>query len=56
MKSRSSEDFKFAELPAPRNEYASRVNKIDDYFSGQHEKILFKVNNEGSKVLDIGGE
>jgi len=56
MKSLSSEDFKFAELPAPRNEYASRVNKMDDYFSGQHEKILFKINSEASKVLNIGGE
>lgn len=38
----SSEDFKFAELPQPRLEFVDRVCKMDDYFTGQHEKIILK--------------
>lgn len=56
LPSLSSEDFKFAELPAPRLEFADRAARIDDYFSGQHEKNLFKGSSEPQKAVDVGGE
>lgn len=55
MSPRSSEDFRFAELPAPRLDFADRAARIDDYFSGQHEKNLFKGSSE-QKAVSVGGE
>lgn len=55
MRTCSSEDFRFAELPAPRLEFADRAARIDDYFSGQHEKNLFKGSGE-QRAVNIGGE
>jgi hypothetical protein len=51
----SSEDFKFAELPAPRHEHSQYALKINDFFTGQHEKILLKNSNE-PKTLSLNGE
>ena len=54
MRPLSSEDFQFAELPAPRAEFGERAARLDDYFSGQHEKNLFK--GSGEKAVSLGGE
>ena len=52
----SAEDFRFAELPAQRAEFASRVNSIGQFFTGQHEKILIKGVGQVGKLISLNGE
>lgn len=51
----SSEDFKFAELPLLRRDLVNIAVKIDDFFTGQHEKILLKAPDNPKSVL-LGGD
>jgi radial spoke head protein 9 len=52
----SSEDFKFAELPAQRHEFDARVKHMGEFFTGQHEKILIKGGGETAKTIKLDGE
>jgi radial spoke head protein 9 len=52
----SSEDFRFAELPAQRQEFASRVKSMGLFFTGQHEKILIKGSGQAGKAIHLNGE
>ena len=47
----SNDDFKFAELPTPRLEFHCQVQTMNDFFTGQHEKILLKCQNEAPKIM-----
>lgn len=47
----STDDFKFAELPQPRKEFAEHVKTSNDFFTGQQEKILVKTQNEAPKII-----
>lgn len=51
MRRCSNDDFKFAELPEPRKEFADRARTLNDFFSGQHEKIIIKTQNEAPKII-----
>ncbi len=32
----STDDFKFAELPKPRNDFTDKIKSMSDMFTGQH--------------------
>lgn len=32
-------------MPEPRWDYANSVSSMDDFFTGQHEKILIKTSD-----------
>ena len=38
-------------MPEPRQEFAERVQTLNDFFTGQHEKILVKTQNEAPKFI-----
>lgn len=44
------DDFKFSELPNPRLENISKVEGMDDFFTGQPEKNLFKAEQSSIMV------
>ena len=49
--SHSSENFKFAQLPAPRKEFVSQTLLMREFFTGQHEKVLAQNTSGETKVI-----
>jgi hypothetical protein len=40
-------------MPAPRTDFIAKVNKMDDFFTGQHEKILLKSFEDIMKLKNF---
>lgn len=51
----SNDDFKFAELPEARWAYADQIRMVDEFFSGQHERILIKTAEYNRMINAFGG-
>lgn len=51
----SNDDFKFAELPEPRWDFAEPIRSMDEFFSGQHERILIKTAEYNRMMNAFGG-
>lgn len=52
----SNDDFKFAEMPDPRWDYAAAIQNNNDFFTGQHEKIIIKTADHARLMSALGGE
>lgn len=43
-------------MPEPRREFVQQVNSMNDFFSGQHEKIIVKLGEAPRFIRGPDGE